>query len=126
MADARTSAGPSAAEADSKDPITAMSSARSRSGNVSVVTTAQGLPMSVRIENAALAKEPSTLANEVLRLCQQSAMAAGIRIREHLLETGVSREIVDEMKLPKPDDLARAEQRDDHADDAPATWLRPV
>ncbi|MBD1318710.1 hypothetical protein G3I13_12305 [Streptomyces sp. SID6673] len=103
-----------------------MSSARSRSGAVSVVTTPQGLPMSVRIDNSALSKEPTVLAGEILRLCQQSAMAAGIRLREQLVASGVARDVVDAMKLPRPDDLARAEQLDDRDHDAPASWLRSV
>ncbi|MFC4745569.1 hypothetical protein [Gordonia hankookensis] len=114
------------AEENDVDAAHALSSARSRSGAVSVVTTPQGLPMSVRIDNSALSKEPTVLAGEILRLCQQSAMAAGIRLREQLVASGVARDVVDAMKLPRPDDLARAEQLDDRDHDAPASWLRSV
>ncbi|MEE3850995.1 hypothetical protein VZC37_11670 [Gordonia sp. LSe1-13] len=103
-----------------------MSTARSRSGALAVVTTPQGLPVSVRIDNSALSKEPSALADEILRLCRQSAMVAGIRLREQLLASGVQRDVVDAMKLPRADDLARAEQLDDHHLDAPSSWLRSV
>ncbi|WP_232017071.1 hypothetical protein [Gordonia insulae] len=104
----------------------ALSTARSRSGSLAVVTTQQGLPVSVRIDNSALAKDPAVLAGEILRLCQQSAMAAGIRLREQLIDSGVGRDVVDAMKLPRSDDLARAEQLDDHDLDAPSSWLRSV
>ncbi|MYR08827.1 hypothetical protein GTV32_22040 [Gordonia sp. SID5947] len=108
------------------DVAQALSSARSRSGAISVVTTPQGLPMSVRLDQSALSKESATLAGEILRLCQQSATAAGIRLREHLVASGVARDVVDAMKLPRPDDLARAEQLDDRGDDVGVSWLRPV
>ncbi|MXP20562.1 hypothetical protein GIY30_04210 [Gordonia sp. HNM0687] len=108
------------------DAAHALSSARSRSGSLAVVTTPQGLPVSVRIDQSALGKEPAALADEILRLCRQSAMAAGIRLREQLIASGVERDVVDAMKLPRADDLARAEQLDDRDLDAPASWLRSV
>lgn len=108
------------------DAAHALSSARSRSGSLAVVTTPQGLPVSVRIDQSALGKEPAVLADEILRLCRQSAMAAGIRLRDQLIASGVQRDVVDAMRLPRADDLARAEQHDDHDLDAPASWLRSV
>ncbi len=110
---------------DDIDPY-ALSTARSRSGAIAVTTTSQGLPVSIRLDNSALAKDPSVLAGEILRLCRQSAMAAGIRLREQLIASGAARDAVDAMKLPRPDDLARAEQLDDHDGGAPTSWLRPV
>lgn len=101
-----------------------MSSARSRSGGISVVTTPQGLPTRVRIERSQLTKQPQALADEILRVCRQSAMAAGIRWREELLDAGAPRDVVDAMGLPTAEDLARVEYRDDEHDDAPASWLR--
>ena len=106
------------------DAAQALSSARSRSGSLAVITTPQGLPVSVRIDQSALDKEPAVVADEILRLCRQSAMAAGIRLREQLIASGVERDVVDAMRLPRADDLARAEQLDDHDLDAPASWLR--
>ncbi|GAB40900.1 hypothetical protein [Gordonia sputi] len=103
-----------------------MSSARSRSGAITVVTTPQGLPTRVRIDRSQLEKRPDVLADEILRLCRQSAMAAGIRWRDELLEAGASRDVVDAMGLPTTDDLSRAEQLDDERDDVPASWLRRV
>ena len=100
------------------------SSARSRSGTIAVTTTPQGLPTSIRIDDAALDRDPAVLGTEILRLCQQAAMAAGIRWREELLAAGVERDVVESMKLPKPDDLARAEYYDDATSEAPSSWLR--
>ena len=103
-----------------------MSSARSRSGAISVVTTPQGLPTHIRIERSQLEKRPDLLADEILRLCRQSAMAAGIRWRDELLEAGATRDVVDALGLPTTDDLSRAEQFDDEHDVTPASWLRRV
>lgn len=98
--------------------------ARSRSGALAVTTTYQGLPLSVRIEPSTLDKDPAVLAGEILRLCKQSAMSAGIRLREDLLASGMARDLIEQMHLPTPDDLARAEYQDDADADAPASWLR--
>ncbi|MDL9936710.1 hypothetical protein QSJ18_08160 [Gordonia sp. ABSL1-1] len=98
--------------------------ARSRSGGVSVTTTAQGLPLAVRIETSELRKDPAVLATEVLRLCRRAAMSAGVALRADLLAAGVDRDLVDTMALPRADDLARTEYADDAAADAPASWLR--
>lgn len=103
-----------------------LSQARSRSGAIAVVTTPAGLPVSVRIDNSQLSKQPQVLADEILRLCRQSAMAAGIRLRRELCESGASREVIDALNLPEPGDLARVEHRDDHEADATGSWLRPV
>jgi hypothetical protein len=100
--------------------------ATSRTGNIAVVTTDQGLPTSVRIEPGELRKEPAVLAAEVLRLCQQAAMNAGVARREELRAAGVSSDIIDSMNLPRPDDLARAEYEDDASAGAPGSWMRSV
>ncbi|MCR5979570.1 hypothetical protein GDN83_17815 [Gordonia jinghuaiqii] len=112
---------------DGDDPWAAIhefSHARSRSAGLAVRTTAQGLPVAIRIEPSELDKNPELLAGDILRLCQQAAMSAGIRLRESLLASGVDRDLVGEMNLPRPDDLARAEWRDDEEADAPTSWLR--
>jgi hypothetical protein len=103
-----------------------VAAATSRTGNIAVVTTDQGLPTSVRIEPTELRKDPAVLAAEVLRLCRQAAMNAGVARREELRAGGVSNEIIDSMNLPRPDDLARAEYEDDTAAGAPGSWMRPV
>lgn len=107
------------------EAVATTSAARSRSGELAVVTTPQGLPIAIQIENSALGKEASVLADELFRLCRRSAMAAGVRMREQLVASGVARDVVDAMKLPRPDDLARAEESDDELD-RPASWLRTV
>ena len=107
-------------------PEITTSSARSRCGGLAVVTTIQGLPLTVRISESQLVKSPAVLAEEILRLCKQSSMAAGISLRAELIGSGVSVDVVDSLGLPRPDELARMEMHDDHADDAPASWLRPV
>ena len=105
---------------------TSMAAATSRTGTITVVTTDQGLPTAVRLEPAELRKDPSVLAAEVLRLCQQAAMHAGVARREELKARGVSPDIIDQMKLPKADDLARAEYQDDADASAPSSWMRSV
>ncbi|TSD97870.1 hypothetical protein FOV72_07430 [Gordonia rubripertincta] len=112
---------------DGDDPwavVHQFSQARSRSGGLAVRTTAQGLPVAVHIASTELDKHPELLAADILRLCRQSAMSAGIRLRENLLAAGVDRDLVNEMKLPQPEDLAAAEERDDEEADATASWLR--
>ncbi len=103
-----------------------MAAASSRTGTVSVVTTEQGLPTSVRLEPAELHKDPALLAAEVLRLCRQAAMHAGVARREALKAHGVSGDIIDSMRLPRADDLARAEYEDDAGASAPGSWMRSV
>lgn len=103
-----------------------MAAATSRTGTISVVTTDQGLPTSVRLDSAELRKDPAVLAAEVLRLCQQAAMHAGVARRAELEAQGVSNDIIDSMKLPRADDLARAEYEDDAGAGAPGSWMRSV
>lgn len=103
-----------------------MAAAASRTGGLSVVTTEQGLPTSVRIEPAELHKDPAVLAAEILRLCRQAAMHAGVARREELRAAGVGADIIEQMNLPRPDDLARAEYEDDAAAGAPGSWMRSV
>jgi hypothetical protein len=103
-----------------------MAAATSRTGTITVVTTDQGLPTQVRLEPTELRKDPSVLAAEVLRLCQQAAMRVAVARREELKAGGVSTDIIDQMKLPTADDLARAEYRDDADASAPSSWLRSV
>ncbi|WP_157226431.1 hypothetical protein [Gordonia soli] len=102
------------------------SQASSRSGGITVTTTAQGLPTHIRLDRSQLDKDPAVLGAEIFRLCRQSAMAAGIALRDQLVASGVTRDVVDAMRLPTADDLARAEQLDDHEVDAPTSWLRRV
>lgn len=115
-----------AADREAMSAAFQMSQARSRSGALAVVTTPQGLPTSIRIDNSQLAKQPQVLATEILRLCRQSAMAAGIRLREQMAAAGTPTEVIDALRLPEPDDLARAEHLDDHEADATGSWLRSV
>ncbi|PYE14257.1 hypothetical protein DFR67_11351 [Williamsia limnetica] len=103
-----------------------MAAATSRTGTITVVTTDQGLPTAVRLEPTELRKDPAVLAAEVLRLCQQAAMHAGVARREELRAHGVSADIIDQMKLPRADDLARAEHHDDAEASAPSSWMRSV
>ncbi|HEY9313269.1 hypothetical protein [Williamsia sp.] len=103
-----------------------MAAATSRTGGLSVVTTEQGLPTSVRIEPAELHKDPAILAGEVLRLCRQAAMRAGVARREELRAAGVGADIIEQMNLPRPDDLARAEYEDDSVAGEPGSWMRSI
>lgn len=111
---------------DDYDPAATPSTVRSRSGALTVTTTPQGLPLSVRIDTAALRLGPASLAEEIFRLCRQSAMTAGIRLREHLIGSGVERDVIEALRLPTADELARTELRDDHELAERTSWLRTV
>ncbi|MEO9329829.1 hypothetical protein [Gordonia aurantiaca] len=112
---------------DGDDPWTPLhqySHARSRTGALAVRTTAQGLPVAVRIDPAELRKHPDVLAADILRLCRQAAMSAGIRLRENLIAAGVDRDVISTLRLPRPDDLAAEEERADSEADEMTSWLR--
>lgn len=116
--------GPTVRTQEAEDPE-ARPTARSRSGGIVVETTPQGLPLSVRLERTELDKDPSVLAADITRLCRQSAMSAGIAMRERLARAGVDRTTLDAMGLPTVDTLARWEHADDAADPT-MSWMQKV
>lgn len=102
-----------------------MSTASSRSGAITVRTTEQGLPIGISIERSELRRDPDHLAQEILRLCKQSANRAGLERRAELVAAGVSKEVIDQFDLPKPEDVAREEDAEDYEIE-PQSWLRSI
>ncbi|MBF6327527.1 hypothetical protein [Nocardia transvalensis] len=104
-----------------------MSTATSRTGAISVRTTEQGLPLAVSVEAQELRRNPAELAQEILRLCRQSANRAGLARREQLAAAGLSSEALALTGLPKPEDVARQELSEEQDYDVePESWLRSV
>ncbi|QKT08143.1 hypothetical protein HUN08_13795 [Gordonia sp. X0973] len=97
---------------------------RSRSGAISVTTTAQGLPVEVTIAESALRLGARAIAAQVLALCEQGRVSAGVRLRETLTCDGVDEELLALMGLATADDLARIQSDADDASCAPRSWLR--
>ncbi|SIS15542.1 hypothetical protein [Williamsia sterculiae] len=103
-----------------------MASASSRNGDLSVVTTDEGLPTTVSISDAAAGRDAAVLSREILGLCRRSAVSAGVGRRVQLQEAGVESGLIDAMGLPTADDLAKLEMADDLDTGDTATWMRSV
>jgi hypothetical protein len=99
---------------------------RSPSGNLSVVTTERGLPLTVRIDSSELTKPPTQLASELLALCRLSAARAQQARRQELAERGTPANVIRGLWLATDEDVARLEQEALGEDDAPVTWMRSV
>ncbi|MBF6211550.1 hypothetical protein IU433_19095 [Nocardia puris] len=104
-----------------------MATATSRSGSISVVTTEQGLPISITVEPGELRRDPGALAGEILRLCKQAANRAGMERRAELEAAGLSADVLALTGLPKPEDVAEQELLEEQEyEQEPQSWLRPV
>ena len=101
---------------------------RSRTGTISVVTTERGLPTALKLDPSELKRQPQELANEILALCQLSALRAQVAYRRDLATKGVTPSVIRELGLPAEEDLAKAEEEMYGGDDGelPATWMRSV
>ncbi|HNP58780.1 MAG TPA: hypothetical protein PK331_02950 [Gordonia sp. (in: high G+C Gram-positive bacteria)] len=106
------------------DWIDSRTTVRSRSGAITVTTTAHGLPVAVRITESAMAMGAEALAARVLELCREGAMTAGVRLRELMSADGVDDDVLATMALPTADDLARVQSVLDAQAAAPSSWLR--
>lgn len=101
----------------------ATSEAARRDSAVWVRTTAQGLPVDVRIDPSWMRRGPAALAAEIVDLCALARVRAGVQQRQSLLDSGLPRDVVAMMGLPTPADLAAAEARLDDGDDEVGSWL---
>ncbi|MEU8896849.1 hypothetical protein AB0C65_13405 [Nocardia sp. NPDC048505] len=102
-----------------------MSTAANISGTISVRTTEQGLPLALSVEPSELRRDPSELANQIMRLCRQAANRAGLARREELQAAGLSSEMLALTGLPKPEDVAAQEWvAEEEYDEEPQSWLR--
>ncbi|WP_194817360.1 hypothetical protein [Nocardia sp. XZ_19_385] len=102
-----------------------MSTAANISGTISVKTTEQGLPLAISVEPGELRRDPTELANQILRLCRQAANRAGLARREQLQEAGLSSQALALTGLPKPEDVAAQEWvEEEEYEEEPQSWLR--
>ncbi|MFE1593222.1 hypothetical protein [Nocardia sp. NPDC058705] len=101
--------------------------ATSRDGSIEVRTTEQGLPVGISIEAAELRRDPTGLAEEVLRLCRTAANRAGLARREQLAAAGLAPEWLAMTGLPSAEEVAAQEiaQEQDYETEQDS-WLRPV
>ncbi|MFI1915063.1 hypothetical protein [Nocardia sp. NPDC020380] len=96
-------------------------------GSIRVRTTAQGLPLAVKVEAAELHRDPAQLAGELLRLCQKAANRAGLALRKQLEEAGLDAAGLARTGLPTEADVARQEiVAEQDYDTEPQSWLRTV
>ncbi|MCT7659712.1 hypothetical protein [Mycobacterium deserti] len=90
-------------------------------------TTERGLPLALRLGEAALQSPPQQLAAEILALCRVSAARAQVTRRRELAENGFDASVIRPLHLATDGDLARAEgQAYGNDEDLPPTWLRSV
>ncbi|MFT3900782.1 MAG: hypothetical protein QM728_11155 [Gordonia sp. (in: high G+C Gram-positive bacteria)] len=97
---------------------------RSRSGAITVTTTAHGLPVAVQLGESAMTMGAGALADAVLGLCAQGRLAASARLREILRADGIDDEVLATMALATAEDVARAQSVEDDRATAPASWMR--
>ncbi len=102
------------------------SSASSRDGAIVVTTSYEGLPLTLKVDDAALRRDPRVLAADILKLCKQSAQRAGLEHRRALEEAGFGPEIIAKFNLPTPDEVTREEIIAEYEDHEPSTWLRSL
>ncbi|GAC69332.1 hypothetical protein [Gordonia soli] len=102
-----------------------MTTAASRDGALKVVTTEQGLPTSLTIDDSQLRRDPAILARDVLKLCRQAAQRAGLERRAQMVADGVPTHVIDLFGLPTPEDVAREEIVGEVEDDyETGSWMR--
>jgi hypothetical protein len=99
----------------------------SRGGGISVTTTERGLPIGLKISARELSRTPQDLANEIMALCQLSAVRQQVARRRNLVARGVGHTVIRSLNLATEEDLAEAEaevQGDDET--PPGTWMRSL
>ena len=99
---------------------------RSANGQIAVRTTERGLPLALRLDDAALLRPPQQLADDILALCRLSAARAQVDRRRELTEKGFDATVIRPLGLATEEELARAEDEVYGDDDVPPTWLRSV
>ncbi|MBF6168248.1 hypothetical protein IU486_26365 [Streptomyces gardneri] len=107
-------------------PNVTVAASSNRSGTISVRATDQGMPVEIKFERSEYRYGAQSLANEILRLTQRSAIAARARRRELLAEAGMPSDILDRLGLPTRQQAVDELDRIDDADTGPTTWMRPV
>lgn len=104
-----------------------MTTAASKDGALKVVTTEQGLPTALKIDDGQLRRDPKVLAKDIVRLCRQASQRAGLARRAEMVEQGVPSDVIDMFGFPKPEDVAREEIVTEWEDGyEQSTWMRNV
>lgn len=83
--------------------------AASPCGGLAVTTTAEGLPVGVRIDASQLSVALDVLAQRIVALCALAAATSGHRRRLVLAGAGTATEVLDALGLPDRAGLLRAE-----------------
>lgn len=97
----------------------------SRTANISVITTERGLPTQLKIGTSEMSRPPEDLAQEILSLCQLSALRLQVARRRELLKSGFGPAVVRGLNLATEEDLAKAEEAARGDDEGlPETWMR--
>lgn len=91
--------------------------ATSPDGAVRVLATTAGLPVSVVLTREALRGGEQSVARAVLELSRTAGLRAGVHQRSLLVRSGVDERTLDELGLPRPQDVP-----DDHGDTT--SWVR--
>jgi hypothetical protein len=82
-----------------------------RAGTLRVKVSEFGQPLEVHIEPAVLSRGASTLAREILNLCELGAARCGAARRAELAESGVPEYVLDKIGLATPAQVADLELR---------------
>jgi hypothetical protein len=99
---------------------------QSANRTITVRTTERGLPLALRLDEAALTMGPQQLADEILTLCRLSAARAQVALRRDLVEKGFDITVIRGLQLATEEELSRAEQAALDNDELPPTWMRSV
>ncbi|MEZ5210086.1 MULTISPECIES: hypothetical protein [unclassified Gordonia (in: high G+C Gram-positive bacteria)] len=96
-------------DSDAAPPAPELSYASSPCGSLSVTTTAEGLPVGLRIAQSQLAVSLDVLARRIVVLCRLARGDGAHRRRLALAEAGVDAEVLDALGLPDRAELVRLE-----------------
>ncbi|WP_024332744.1 hypothetical protein [Gordonia hirsuta] len=94
-----------------------LSHATSTCGGLAVTTTADGLPVGLRIAQTQLSVSLEVVAERIVALCALAAAGSGYRRREQLAAAGTATQVLDALGLPDRSALLRIEENAE-------TWCR--
>ncbi|MFI6999125.1 hypothetical protein [Nocardia sp. NPDC050175] len=115
---------PEVAEKDSEFAAYSVGEASLRGGEIVVTATDSGIPLSVRVTQAQLRRDPNDLGDDVLRLCRLAADRAGLSRRTYLAELGFDERTMNLLGLPTPAAVERSELVDEaERSYEPRSWL---
>ncbi|OMC08455.1 hypothetical protein A5736_06545 [Mycobacterium sp. SP-6446] len=89
-----------------------------------MITTERGLPTQLKIGTSEMSWAPEDLAQEILSLCQLSALRLQVARRRELLKRGFGPAVVRGLNLATEEALAEAEEAARGDDEGPPeTWM---